>query len=444
MFSAVLVANRGEIALRIINTVQKLGMTAIAVHADVDAELPYVAKADEAVNIGPPGAYRDIEVLLDVAKRTNAQAIHPGYGFLAENAEFAQAVIDAGYIWIGPAPETIAAVGDKNAARESMAAVGVPVAPGFSAPLDMEDESFALAGAEQVQYPVLLKPSAGGGGMGMAVVHSAEQFATQFQKVASYARRAFGGAVLVERYYERVRHVEVQILGLPDGEVIALGERDCSVQRRYQKLVEETPAPTLGPALRERFDIAAVQAGAAIGYLGAGTVEFLLDVDTREFFFCEINTRLQVEHPVTEEAYGVDLVAAQLEIAAGTAPTWTSAPPEAQGHALELRINAEDPKRFLPGPGTITHWHQPSGPGVRVDAGYQLGNVVTPNFDPLLAKLIISGPDRYTVLERARAAVEEFEIVGPKNNLAFHAELLNTPEFISGEYDTGIVGRMRA
>jgi acetyl-CoA carboxylase biotin carboxylase subunit len=444
MITSVLVANRGEIARRIIRTARRLGIRTVAVHSEADAGLPFVAEADEAVQLeGPPAqVYRDGPQILDVAARTGAEAIHPGYGFLSENADFARAVADAGLIWVGPPAEAIERMGDKINARNLVAAAGVPVSPGTETPVS--DVDSALAAAEDIGYPVMVKASAGGGGMGMAVAADPGALSREYDKVRSFAERLFGdGSVLLERYYPRVRHVEVQILGLADGTVVALGERDCSVQRRNQKVAEETPSPGLDPELRERMLDAAVQAGKAVGYRNAGTVECLLAPDTGEFVFLEMNTRLQVEHPVTEAVYGVDLVEAQLRIASGVDVGFDAADLEPEGHAIELRINAEDPKRFLPGPGAITEWTEPSGEGVRVDAGYGPGTTVTPNYDSLMAKLIVHGPDRETALRRARDAVAGFRIAGPKSNLAFFTELLDNPEFVSGEYDTGIVGRMR-
>jgi acetyl-CoA carboxylase biotin carboxylase subunit len=443
MISSVLVANRGEIARRIIRTARKLGVRTVAVYSAADAELPFVAEADEAVPLdgAPAQAYRDAAQILDIAARTGAEAIHPGYGFLSENADFARAVEGAGLVWVGPPADAIERMGDKINARNLVAAAGVPVSPGTESPVS--DVDSALAAAESIGYPVMVKASAGGGGMGMAVATDAAALGREYDKVRAFAERLFGdGSVLLERYYPRVRHVEVQILGLPDGRVVALGERDCSVQRRNQKVAEETPSPGLDPDLRAAMLAAAVQAGEAVGYRNAGTVECLLAPDTGEFVFLEMNTRLQVEHPITEAVYGVDLVEAQLRIASGEEPDLGALEPV--GHALELRINAEDPKRFLPGPGAITEWVEPVGDGVRVDAGYGPGTTVTPNYDSLMAKLIVHGPDRETTLQRARDAVAEFRIAGPKSNLAFFTELLGTEEFTSGAYDTGIVGRMRA
>ncbi|MGB2571365.1 acetyl-CoA carboxylase biotin carboxylase subunit [Micromonospora citrea] len=445
MIESLLVANRGEIARRIIRTARRLGIRAIAVHSEADAGLPFVTEADEAVCVGPANpaqSYRNVEAILAAAKSTGAQAIHPGYGFLSENADFARTVEAGGLIWVGPGADAISAMGDKINARNLMAAAGVPVAPGTTDPA--ADLDAAVAAAAEIGYPVMVKAAAGGGGMGMGVADDEEALRTEYDKVRSFAERMFGdGSVLIERYFPRVRHVEVQILGLADGRVVALGERECSVQRRNQKLVEESPSPAVSPELRERFLAAAVRAGEAVGYRNAGTVECLFDPATNEFFFLEMNTRLQVEHPVTELVYGVDLVEEQLRVAAGLAPTFDPDALAPRGHAIELRINAEDPKRFLPGPGVIKTWVEPTGEGVRVDSGYVEGNTVTPFYDSLMAKLIVSGSDRAEAIQRAKAAVAAFDLAGPKNNLPFFAELLENAEFLSGDYDTGIVSRMR-
>jgi len=444
VFESLLVANRGEIARRVIRSARALGIRTVAVHASVDAELPFVAEADEAVELtGPPAqAYRDAAQLLDVARKTSAAAVHPGYGFLSEDPGFARAVGDAGLVWVGPDAAAICAMGDKVLARQRVAAAGVPVAAGSAEAVVTEEA--AVAEAARVGFPVMLKAAAGGGGMGMAVTADPAALRTHYGRLSAFADRLFGDPRLfVERYFPRVRHVEVQVLGLADGRVVALGERDCSVQRRHQKLVEESPSPGVSPELRSRMEGAAVLAASAVDYRNAGTVEFLLDQDSGEFFFLEMNTRLQVEHPVTELRYGVDLVAAQLLIAAGAAPGFDVAAVVPVGHAIELRVNAEDPMRFLPGPGPVTEWVEPAGNGVRVDAGYAAGTTVTPFFDSLLAKLIVHGRDRAQALARARAAVTEFRVAGPKCNLPFHAELLQHSEFVSGCYDTGLIARMR-
>jgi acetyl-CoA carboxylase biotin carboxylase subunit len=440
MIESLLIANRGEIARRVIKTARRLGVRTVAVHSEADAGLPFVAEADEAVCIGAPQSYRDADAILAAAKSTGAQAIHPGYGFLSENADFARAVEANGLIWVGPPAGAIAAMGDKINARNLMAAAGVPVAPGTHDPAATVEQ--AIEAAATIGYPVMVKAAAGGGGMGMAVAADESALRTEYDKVRAFAERMFGdGSVLIERYFPRVRHVEVQILGLADGRVVALSERECSVQRRNQKLVEEAPSPAVGPSTREALLAAAVKAGEAVGYRNAGTVECLLDPATGEFFFLEMNTRLQVEHPITELIHGLDLVEEQLRIASGLAPTFAET--TTKGHAIELRINAEDPKRFLPGPGKVTTWVEPSGDGVRVDAGYAEGTTVTPFYDSLMAKLIVFGADRADAIARARAAVAGFAIAGPKNNLPFFAELLENEEFLAGDYDTGIVSRMR-
>ncbi len=450
MFESLLVANRGEIARRVIRTAKRMGIRTIAVYSDADGHLPFVTEADEAVRIGPANpaeSYRNATAVLVAATATRAEAIHPGYGFLSENADFARNVTDTGLIWVGPSPAAITAMGDKIAARNLMAAAGVPVAPGTEEPV--VTAAAAAEAAAGIGYPVMIKASAGGGGMGMAVVTDPAAMAAEYEKVTAFAGRLFGdSSVFVERYFPRVRHVEVQILGLADGRVLALGERDCSVQRRNQKVAEETPSPALTDELRADMLAAARTAGDAVDYRGAGTVEFLLapatDGRPAEFFFLEMNTRLQVEHPITEAVLGIDLVEAQLRIAAGEDPGFDVEQLTPRGHAIELRINAEDSKRFLPGPGAITEWVEPSGPGIRVDAGYLAGTTVTPSYDSLMAKLILHAPDRAAALALARTAVAGFTVVGPKSNLAFHAELLDNPEFVSGDYDTALVARMRS
>ena len=445
MFETVLVANRGEIARRIIRTVQRMGLKAVAVHSEADVKLPYVREADESVAIGPAApaqSYRDVEVLLEAARQTGAEAVHPGYGFLAEDAEFARRVRKAGLVWVGPSPEAIEAMGDKIRARNLVAEAGVPVSRGTTRPVGDVEE--AVRSAHDIGYPVMVKASAGGGGMGMAVADDEAALRVELERVRGFAQRMFGDpSVLLERFFPRVRHVEVQVLGLADGRVVALGERDCSVQRRNQKVAEETPSPAVTPELREQLFAAAVRAAEAVGYRNAGTVECLLDADSGEVVFLEMNTRLQVEHPITEMVTGIDLVEQQLLVAAGRPVTFDPDAVPTSGHAIELRVNAEDPVRFLPGPGLITAWEEPHGPGIRVDSGYTVGNTVTPHYDSLMAKLVVHGADRAEALDRARAAVAAFRVEGPKCNLPFFAELLVHPEFVSGDYDTGIVARMR-
>ena len=445
MLDSVLVANRGEIARRVVRTARRMGIRAVAVYSDADADLPYVPEADEAVHIGPASpaqSYLDAAAILDAARKTGAAAVHPGYGFLAENADFARQVVAAGLIWVGPDPAAIEQMGDKIRARNLMERAGVPVSPGSREPVS--DVTAALAEADRVGYPVMVKAAAGGGGIGMGVAQDQAGLRAAFETARSRAERFFGSPeILIERYVARAHHVEVQILGLADGRVLALGERDCSVQRRHQKVAEESPAPGVSAELRQRMLAAAVQAGQAVGYRGAGTVECLVDADTGSFVFLEMNTRLQVEHPVTELVTGIDLVEQQFLIAAGEPPSFDTAAVRPSGHALELRVYAEDPVRFLPRPGKITEWEEPTGEGVRVDAGYQAGNTVTPFYDPLLAKLCIHGADRDQALARARQAVADFRIAGPKTNLPFHADLLASTEFTSGSYDTSLVSKLR-
>ncbi|HVA61694.1 MAG TPA: biotin carboxylase N-terminal domain-containing protein [Mycobacteriales bacterium] len=445
MFESLLVANRGEIACRVLATARRIGLRTVAVYSEADATLPHVKAADEAVLLGPPPpgeSYLDMAKVLEAAKQTGAQAVHPGYGFLAENAGFARAVLDAGLIWVGPSPEAITAMGDKINARNLMSDAGVPVAAGSREPL--ADVESAVLAATAIGYPVMVKAAAGGGGIGMSVADDEAALRTAFETARTRAERFFGNpAILIERYLVAARHVEVQILGLADGSVLALGERDCSVQRRHQKVAEETPSPGVGPDLRARMLTAAIRAGEAVGYQGAGTVECLVDPVAQDFVFLEMNTRLQVEHPVTEAVTGLDLVEAQLRIAAGAAPGFDPASVTSAGHAIEMRVYAEDPRRFLPSPGTISRWDVPAGEGIRVDAGYAAGDTVTTFYDPLLAKLVVWGATRSVALERARSAIREFTIEGPKTNLAFFEELLEFPAFVEGDYDTGIVGLMR-
>ena len=445
MPESVLVANRGEIARRVIRTARRMGIRAIAVYSEADADLPFVAAADSAVLLGPAppaSSYLDGDAILRAARQTGADSIHPGYGFLAENAAFAAAVIDAGLTWVGPSPAAIEQMGDKISARNLMERAGVPVAAGTREPV--ADLAAALEQASRIGYPEMIKAAAGGGGIGMSVAADAGQLRAGFETARSRAERFFASpAILIERYLAGARHVEVQILGLADGRVVALGERDCSVQRRHQKVAEETPSPGVSASLRARMLAAAVKAGEAVDYRGAGTVECLVDADAGSFVFLEMNTRLQVEHPVTEMVTGIDLVEQQLLIADGADVSFDPQSVSNAGHAVELRVYAEDPRRFQPSPGLITRWEEPAGEGVRVDAGYAAGNTVTQFYDPLLAKLCVHGSSRAQALERARAAVAAFGIAGPKTNLPFHAELLDSREFASGSYDTSVVARLR-
>jgi acetyl-CoA carboxylase, biotin carboxylase subunit len=445
VFESVLVANRGEIARRVIATARRMGIEAIAVYSEADAGLPYVREADRAVLLGPPPparSYLDTGAVLAAARQSGARAIHPGYGFLSENAEFARLVAAEGLIWVGPSPSAIEQMGDKINARNLMERAGVPVAAGTADPVTDADD--AAAWARRIGYPVMVKAAAGGGGIGMSAAGGEPELRAAFEVARSRAERFFGSpTILLERYLPRARHVEIQILGQRDGQILTLGERDCSVQRRHQKVAEETPSPGVSPALRERMLQAAVRAGEAVGYRGAGTVECLVDTETDDFVFLEMNTRLQVEHPVTEMVTGIDLVEQQFLIAAGEAVSFERENVRYAGHACEFRVYAEDPRRFMPSPGTITEWAEPAGQGIRVDAGYEAGNQVTPFYDPLLAKLCVHGATRAEVLSRARDAVASFRIAGLKTNLPFHAELLDSAEFASGSYDTSVVARLR-
>lgn len=443
--TSVLVANRGVIARRIIRSARAMGLRTVAVFSDADADLPYVEEADAAVRIGGPApqdSYLDAGAILTAAAETGVDAIHPGYGFLSENADFARKVLGAGLIWVGPDPETIRVLGDKARARRQAAHAGMPVGSGSDdAFTDVEN---AVTAGAAIGYPLMVKAVAGGGGIGMSVVRDEDGLRTGFASATATAHRYFGDdRVMVERYVERARHVEIQILGLADGRVVSLGARDCSVQRRNQKIAEEAPSPELAPETLAAMEAAAVALGRSAGYRNAGTVECLLDRDTGRFTFLEMNTRLQVEHGVTEMVTGLDLVQEQLLVAGAQPPGFDPGAVTVRGHALELRIYAEDPGRFLPSPGRISRWDEPSGDGVRVESGYRAGNEVTHFYDPLLAKLILWGESRHEALERARAAVSGFRIDGVRTNLPFFARLLDDPRFRDGAYDTGLVAAMQ-
>ncbi|MDQ1708762.1 MAG: acetyl-CoA carboxylase, biotin carboxylase subunit, partial [Frankiaceae bacterium] len=419
MFDTVLVANRGEIARRIIRSVQALGCKAVAVYSEADEHAPHVREADETILIGPAApaqSYLDGSRIIEAARSSRAQAIHPGYGFLAENPDFARAVESAGLTWIGPSPDAIVAMGDKINARNLMQAAGVPVASGTPEPL--ADVEAAVTAAAAIGYPVMVKAAAGGGGIGMGIAADEAELRTAFETARTRAERFFGSpAILLERYLPNARHVEIQILGLADGRVIALGERDCSVQRRHQKVAEESPSPAVGDALRARMIAAAIRAGEAVGYRNAGTVECL--VSGGEFVFLEMNARLQVEHPITELVTGIDIVAEQLRIAAGEEISFDPGSVRSRGHAIELRVYAEDPIRFLPGPGTITRWKEPAGEGIRIDSGYAEGDTVTPFYDPLIAKIIAWGETRDAARDRLGRALADTAVLGLTTNLGF-------------------------
>ena len=433
----VLVANRREIALRIIRACHEEGLEAVAVYSDADRLSPHVRAANDAVPLGDPAAsesYLNIPKLIAAAQRTGCHAIHPGYGFLSERAPFAEAIAAAGLIFIGPPAAAIRAMGDKTEARRRMQAAGVPVVPGLTRTLT--DASDAGREAERIGFPALLKATAGGGGKGMRVVRSAEEVAGAYQAARSEAEKAFGdGSVYLERYLERPRHIEIQILADTHGRVVSLGERECSIQRRHQKLIEEAPSVAVTPALRRRLGEAATAAAGAVGYVGAGTIEFLLAPDG-EFYFLEMNTRIQVEHPVTELVTGVDLVREQLRIAAGQPMRVAAGHLQPRGHAIECRITAEDPfNGFLPATGVVQYLGVPGGPGIRWDGGVEAGNEVTLYYDPLLAKLIVWGETRDAAIQRMRRGLRELVIVGLPTSQAFHLRVLDDPEFRRGEFD---------
>ncbi|HVH08242.1 MAG TPA: acetyl-CoA carboxylase biotin carboxylase subunit [Gemmatimonadales bacterium] len=439
----VLVANRGEIALRIIRACHEEGMEAVAVYSEVDRLSPHVRAADAAVTLGPPPAaqsYLDIGKLLDAARTTGCQAVHPGYGFLSERAPFAEAVTEAGLVFVGPSAAAIRAMGDKTEARRRMQAAGVPIVPGSTRPL--ADHAQARPEAARLGYPVLLKAVAGGGGKGMRLVHAESELEAAFAAAASEAERAFGaGEVYIEKALERPRHIEIQVLADAFGRVVALGERECSIQRRHQKLIEEAPSLAVTPALRRRLSEAASAAAGSVGYLGAGTIEFLL-APTGEFYFLEMNTRLQVEHPVTEFVYGVDIVREQLRVATGQPLRVHAGTLQPRGHAIECRITAEDPfNDFLPATGVIEHLQIPGGPGVRWDGGVEAGNEVTLYYDPLIAKLIVWGETRTVALDRLHRALRELVIVGLPTSQAFHLRVLEDPEFQRGDVDVSYLER---
>ncbi len=441
MFGKVLVANRGEIALRIFRTLRELGIGSVAVYSEADRNAVHVAYADEAFALGGLTAaesYLAVDKLLEAARRMGAEAVHPGYGFLAENASFASAVEAAGLVWIGPPPSAIELMGSKTRARQAMQAAGVPIIPGTTDPVGSAGEVIALG--EQIGYPLLIKAAAGGGGKGMKVVASAAEAAQAFESAQREGQSYFSDAsVYVERYLEDPRHIEVQVLADAHGHVIHLGERDCTIQRRHQKLVEETPSPAVGPELRERIGRIAVDAARAAGYRSAGTVEGLL-APGGDYFFMEMNTRIQVEHTITELVTGLDLIREQVLIAAGEPLSLRQEDVVLRGHAIECRINAEDPSSgFLPSPGRITRYREPAGPGVRVDSGVAAGSEISGLYDPMIAKLIVHDTDRETARRRMLRALGEFEIGGVASLVGFHQALLSHPSFAAGETCHGLV-----
>jgi acetyl-CoA carboxylase biotin carboxylase subunit len=441
MFQKILIANRGEIALRIIAACKELGIATVAVHSEADRDALHVQAANESVCIGPAasaGSYLNIASLVAAAEITGADAVHPGYGFLAENAHFAEILGEVGLTWIGPSPHAIRLMGDKSVAKETVGRVGVPTVPGSPGPLSSVEDALTLAG--RFGYPVLLKAVAGGGGRGMRVAQDDKELAAAFELATHEAERAFGnGSVYLERYLAEPRHIEFQVFGDRQGRVVHLGERECSLQRRHQKVLEESPSVAVTPGLRERMGEAALRAAKAVDYVGAGTIEFLLD-DDGSFYFMEMNTRIQVEHPVTEMVTGFDLVKEQIRVAAGE-PLSFGEPQvgsgfSARGHAIEFRINAEDPATFAPSPGTIATFHLPGGPGVRVDTAAYAGWKIPPHYDSLIAKLLVHGRDREEAIMRGRRALELFIVEGVKTTIPLHRRLLDDADFRAGRFST--------
>lgn len=443
VFTKLLIANRGEIAVRVARGCRELGVRTVAVYSEPDRVAPHVRAADEAYPLGGATAaesYLRGDRIIEIALAAGAQAIHPGYGFLAENPDFAQACADAGLVFVGPPPSAMRAMGSKTSARTVMQAAGVPVVPGTLDPIPTADEAAKIA--EEIGYPVALKAVSGGGGKGMRVVERPEDLHSSFRQASDEALASFGDASMyLERLVVRPRHVEIQILADTHGNVVHLGERECSVQRRHQKLVEESPSPVVGPELRARMGEVAVRAARAVGYTNAGTCEMLLD-QSGEFFFLEVNARLQVEHPVTELVTGIDLVHWQLRVAAGEPLGFTQDDVQMRGHAIECRIQAEDPfGRFFPSTGRVTAIREPAGPGIRIDGALESGQDVTPLYDSLLSKLIVWAEDRPKALERMHRALGEYAVLGVKTTIPFHRWLMQHPAFVAGDLDTELVAR---
>ena len=444
MFSKILIANRGEIAVRIIRACRDLGVTPVAVFSEADANALHVRMSDEACCIGPaPSAqsYLNIEAIIASARKSGAEAIHPGYGFLAENANFARAVTEAGLTFIGPGPEAMEVMGSKTSARRAATAAGVSVVPGTTASLQTFAE--ARATAARLGYPVMLKAAAGGGGKGMRQVASEDELRSAFDTAQAEALSAFGNQeIYLEKVVERPRHIEIQLFADQHGNLVHLGERECSIQRRHQKVIEECPSPINDPSLRERMGAAAIKIAEAVNYIGAGTVEFLFSDATREFYFLEMNTRLQVEHPVTELVTGFDLVREQITVADGARLSFGQEDVQWRGHAIECRVYAEDPENnFFPSPGKITFLRVPSGPGIRDDGGVSEGDEVSIHYDPMISKLAAWGRTRAETIDRLRRALDEYAVAGIKTTLPFFREIVSDEEFIDGRLDTGFISR---
>ncbi len=443
LFKKILVANRGEIAVRIIRACKELDIKTVAIYSDVDKECLHTKLADESVCVGPASSaqsYNNIPSILTAAEITDSEAIHPGYGFLSENPQFAEACLSSGIIFIGPSAESIRLGGDKSKARQTMKRRGVPVLPGSDGPVLSEDAALKIA--RKIGFPVIIKASAGGGGRGMRIAKEETEFEKMYYMAQREALTAFGnGELYIEKYIAEMRHLEVQILGDTKGNIIHLGERDCSIQRRHQKLIEESPSIIATQKFRKKIGDYAVKAARALKYRNAGTVEFIVDPENN-IFFMEMNTRLQVEHPVTEYVSGVDIVKEQIKIAAGFPLEWKQPQIKLSGHAIECRINAEDPERFIPSPGKITFLSLPGGPGVRVDTAIYNGCVVPSHYDSLIAKLIVYGRDRAEAIARMKRALDEFTIEGIKTTIPFHKKVLNSPAFLKGDFNTSFLDKM--
>jgi acetyl-CoA carboxylase biotin carboxylase subunit len=446
VFKKVLIANRGEIAIRVTRTLRELGVTSVAVYSDADRNGLHVMLADEAYHIGPPPSaqsYLNYEKILEVAKKSGAEAIHPGYGFLSESAEFARAVKAAGLTFIGPTVENILSMGDKLASRELMKKAGVPTVPGSDGAI--ADADHAAKEADRIGYPVILKASAGGGGKGIRVVHDPKELPSAFRACQSEGKNYFkDDRVFIERFVQNPKHIEVQVFGDTHGNVVHLYERECSMQRRHQKLIEESPSVSVPADVREKLGEVAVRAAKSIQYVGAGTIEFIFDNKTKEFFFMEMNTRLQVEHPVTELVVGYDLVKEQIMVALGKPLSFKQADVKQKGHAIELRICAEDPVTFTPNPGKIRKYRMPAGPFVRVDNCAYPGYEVPIYYDPMIAKLIVWGPTRTECIQRLQRALAEYMLTGIKSNIVLHKNILNHPAFLEGTYTTQFIDQQIA
>jgi acetyl-CoA carboxylase biotin carboxylase subunit len=445
MFKKILIANRGEIALRIISACRELDIKTVAIYSEADRDALHVRYADEDVCVGPypsNASYLNISAIVSAAEITEADAIHPGYGFLSENAYFAEILQDCHIAFIGPSPDAMRKMGDKSLARRTVTAAGVPTVPGSPGPVETVDE--ALAFARKAGYPVILKAAAGGGGRGMRVARDERELSGAYETARNEADKAFGSSdVYLEKYLDAPRHIEFQIFGDSHGNVQHLGERECSIQRRHQKLIEEAPSPALTPELRRQMGAAAVTAAKAVNYTNAGTIEFLLDAQDR-FYFMEMNTRLQVEHPVTEEVTGLDIVKEQIAVAAGAPLSFAGRELAPRGHAIEFRVNAEDPVTFTPSPGRLTAFHPPGGIGVRVDTAAYQGYVITPHYDSLIAKLIVNGRNRAEAISRARRALDFFVVEGIKTTIPMHRRILDDPDFVGGRLSTRFMERFAA